>query len=160
GAVSGSKPAGFPVVGFESASAGGFPVAMFGSGLSASAIGSASAALGLTRSKIKQVRVNSRSKRSPRIADPPFFPRRQLEPKPNYVERTALRIRKVPSPRLKLSIPRKLGSFCAIFQWLLCRIGSRQPIPSGWRLVTPFTEGHWQFASKAPYGGFAMLPPL
>ena len=43
-----------------------------------------------------------------------------------------LQIRKVPSPRLKLSIPRKLGSFCAIFQWLLCRIGSRQPIPSGW----------------------------
>jgi hypothetical protein len=90
GAVSGSKPAGFPVVGFESASAGGFPVAMFGSGLSASAIGSASAALGLTRSKIKQVRVNSRSKRSPGIADPPFCPRRKLEPKPNYVERTAL----------------------------------------------------------------------
>jgi hypothetical protein len=54
-----------------------------------------------------------------------------------------LRIRKVPSPRLKLRIRGKLGSFCAIFQWLLCRIRSRQPIPSGWRLVTPFTEGHW-----------------
>jgi len=89
GTVSGSKPAGFPVVGFESASAGGFPVAMFGSGLSASAIGSASMALGLTRSKIKQVRVNSRSKRSLGIADPPFSAP-QTRAEANYVERTAL----------------------------------------------------------------------
>src|SRR5262249_51495684 len=63
GVVSGSEPAGFSVVSLKPASGGGPPVSTLDSGLSASATGSANAAQVLTRSKINQVQVKSRSKR-------------------------------------------------------------------------------------------------
>lgn len=153
--VSGSRPAGFSVVGFESASAGGFAVSTFGSGLSASAIGSASAARGLARSKIKQVKAKSRSKRSRGIADPPFCPRAQTRAEAELRGADSpYESGKFVHPWLKHSIPRKPGLFVRFFGWLWCRIGSRNTPPIDYRWLAQFTDARLgQFDKKeAPPG--------